>query len=337
MRTRPVVGVPFGRVSATADVCGDRARDGFRHDVLLYEGEDEFVLRIGAFVREGLERGEGVLVATSARKLELLGRELGAGAASVELVDMAEVGRNPACIIPVWQRFVDTQRGRGRQPRGVGEPVWPGRSGAELAECRRHESLLNLAFHDGPPWALLCPYDRTTLDPAVLAEAERTHPHVVDGAERRESACFEGDEAAGQPFAAPLPDPPPDALELRVDGGSLGELRRRVVAAAAAAGLDEHRRRDLVLAVNEIATNSVRHGGGNGTFRLWQRPDGVVCELHDDGTIEDPLAGRRRPELDRTSGRGLWLANHLCDLVELRSSPQGTVVRLHVRDRRADG
>lgn len=324
-------------MSATADVRSEVARAGFRHDALLYAGEDEFVERVGAFVREGLDRGEGVLVATSVRKLELLGRLLGDAAAPVTFVDMAEVGRNPARIIPVWQRFVDIERGRGRRPRGVGEPVWPGRSDAELAECRRHESLLNLAFHDGPAWELLCPYDRSTLGPAVLAEAERTHPHVVDGRERRESDCFEGDEAAGLPFAAPLPDPPADALELRVERDSLRELRRRVVEAAVVAGLDEARRGNLVLAVDEVATNSVRHGGGTGTLRLWRETDAVVCEVRDGGSIGDPLAGRRRPELDRANGRGLWLANHLCDLVELRSGPRGTVVRLHVRGGRADG
>ena len=30
-------------------------------------------------------------------------------------------------------------------------------------------------------------------------------------------------------------------------------------------------------------------------------------------------------------GYGLWLANQLCDLVQIRSLPAGTAVRLHMR------
>ena len=69
---------------------------------------------------------------------------------------------------------------------GIGEPVWPGRSDAELVECSRHESLLNLAFDGGRPWRLLCPYDSVQLTPSVLAEACRNHPHL--GYERRDRA-----------------------------------------------------------------------------------------------------------------------------------------------------
>ena len=99
---------------------------------------------------------------------------------------------------------------------------------------------------------------------------------------------------------------------------------------AAAAGLDAARTADLVLAVDEVATNSLRHGGGRGTLRIWQDADALVCEVRDAGRIEDPLAGRVRPPLDRDGGRGLWLVNQLCDLVQLRTLPTGAVVRLHV-------
>ena len=56
----------------------------------------------------------------------------------------------------------------------------------------------------------------------------------------------------------------------------------------------------------------------------------LVCEVRDAGRIDDPLAGRERPTFDREGGRGLWMINRLCDLVQLRSFPSGAVVRLHV-------
>ena len=90
---------------------------------------------------------------------------------------------------------------------------------------------------------------------------------------------------------------------------------------------------DFVSAVNEIATNSVRHGGGAGHLRLWSEDRTLVCEVADRGTIDDPLVGRRRPDPRRPGGFGHWIANQLCDLVQVRSSARGTVVRLHASAR----
>jgi anti-sigma regulatory factor (Ser/Thr protein kinase) len=94
--------------------------------------------------------------------------------------------------------------------------------------------------------------------------------------------------------------------------------------------LDRMRQVDLVLAVNELATNTIRHGGGRGTLRTWREPDTLLVEVLDRGFIEDPLAGRERPPDLTGGGRGLWLVNHLCDLVQVRSSHGGSVVRLHM-------
>jgi anti-sigma regulatory factor (Ser/Thr protein kinase) len=88
---------------------------------------------------------------------------------------------------------------------------------------------------------------------------------------------------------------------------------------------------DLVLAVNEVATNSVVHGGGQGIVRVWCEPDALICEVSDGGAITDPLAGRRRPPDGNVGGHGLWLCNQLCDLVQIRSFADRGVVRLHMR------
>jgi anti-sigma regulatory factor (Ser/Thr protein kinase) len=95
-------------------------------------------------------------------------------------------------------------------------------------------------------------------------------------------------------------------------------------------GANPARAADLVLAVDELATNSLRHGGGRGTLRIWRDDGALVCEVRDAGRIEDPLAGRERPAVDRDGGQGLWMVNQLCDLVQLRTFPSGAVVRVHV-------
>ena len=88
---------------------------------------------------------------------------------------------------------------------------------------------------------------------------------------------------------------------------------------------------DLVLCVDEIAANSLIHGGGAGVLRIWREPAALVCEVSDGGTIADPLIGREAPSLERLGGRGVWLANQLCDLVQIRSGAAGTIIRLHSR------
>ena len=63
---------------------------------------------------------------------------------------------------------------------------------------------------------------------------------------------------------------------------------------------------------------------------MWRDGEALVCEVSDDGWITDPLAGSH-PDSDHwDGGHGLRIANELCDLVELRSGPWGTTVRLHI-------
>jgi anti-sigma regulatory factor (Ser/Thr protein kinase) len=85
------------------------------------------------------------------------------------------------------------------------------------------------------------------------------------------------------------------------------------------------------VAVTEVAGNSVRHAGGRGVLRVWREGNALICEVRDRGRIEDPLVGRERPVPGQESNFGLWLANQFCELVQVRSFPTGSVVRLHVR------
>ena len=84
--------------------------------------------------------------------------------------------------------------------------------------------------------------------------------------------------------------------------------------------------------MDEVVTNTLRHGGGRGLLRVWSEDGDLVCEVCDAGTISDQLVGRVRPPLDQANGRGLWIANHFCDLVQIRSSDAGTVVRCRISD-----
>jgi anti-sigma regulatory factor (Ser/Thr protein kinase) len=154
---------------------------------------------------------------------------------------------------------------------------------------------------------------------------------VVDRGRERESVSCRSLELVAAAFDQPLPEAPDDAPALEFRTGGLREVRAFVRRHAMAAALDASRIADLLLTVNEVATNSVRHGGGRGTLRMWSDREAVVCEVSDSGRIDHPLIGRVRPTAEQEGGRGLWLANQVCDLVQIRSLPSGNVVRLHIR------
>jgi len=308
--------------------------EAYRHEALLYAGQDEFLAGTLAFIRTGLAAQEPILVVISQEKIDALREALGDDAANVHFAEMGAVGRNPARIIPAWRRFIDEHGGQGQRVWGIGEPIFPSRSAHEMVECHRHESLLNLAFADTPGFWLLCPYDTEALDPEVIEEAQRNHPFVMEtSGAQSDSAAYTGLEAVAAPFAELLPDPPAPPDEMLFDADTLDMVRAFVRWHAADAGIVDGRLADLVVAVNEVATNSVRHAGGQGTLRLWEDGDALVCEVTDDGHIDRPLVGRELPVPDQVGGYGLWMANQLCELVQLRSFRDGSTVRLHF-DRR---
>jgi anti-sigma regulatory factor (Ser/Thr protein kinase) len=315
----------------------DSRHASFRHEALLYSGESEFVSATSAFIREGLARGEPVLAVLDTHKIGLLRSALGEQAGAVEFADMGVVGHNPGRILDAWYGFAADRSGTGASARGIGEPVSPSRSAAELVECQLHEALLNIAFPPQPAWTLLCPYDTGTLEAGVIAEARCTHPFLRHGTEAVASPDFASSDYVrpGAPpapwqFRDPLPKPPACAstVELAIGDASLSAVRRRVWVHATEAGASPGRANELVLAVSELATNSIRHGGGRGWLRLWADRRDVVCEVADRGHITDPLVGRRQPSGRQLAGRGLWLVHQLCDLVQIRTAPGGTVVRV---------
>ena len=112
---------------------------------------------------------------------------------------------------------------------------------------------------------------------------------------------------------------------------TVSAVRAVVSRHAAEAGMDPSSRNDLVLAANEIATNSVRHAGGWGLLRVWRETDALVCEVTDHGSGLGALPAPRSPEPDQVDGYGLWLAKELCERVDVSPAGNGTVVRLEMR------
>lgn len=297
-------------------------RRGFRHEALIYRDRDEYLAGIVPFLRAGIEAGEPALVAVSRPNTSLLEAELG-DADAVRFADMESLGRNPARIIPFMQDFLDEHGGV--PARAVSEPLWPGRAPAEADECQRHDSLLNVAFAVAPQWSLLCPYDASTLDDEALEAVGRSHGAVSHDGVSEQSPDY---ELATDHFGGELPHRPRGVAGFPFERADLAEVRRRVEEAAEAVGIPSLDVAAVVVAASELAANSIAHGGGAGMLRIWTEPGTLLIEIQDGGWIVDPLVGRLRPTMTQEGGRGLWMANQLCDLLQIRSGEDGTVVRL---------
>jgi anti-sigma regulatory factor (Ser/Thr protein kinase) len=110
----------------------------------------------------------------------------------------------------------------------------------------------------------------------------------------------------------------------------LHDVRALVAATATAGGLSPVRTHDLVVAASELAANSILHGGGRGLASVWGEDGSIFVEVADAGTITDPNVGRERPDPTAEHGRGLYIANRLCDEVAIDSTASGTRIRLRV-------
>src|SRR5579864_6935276 len=88
--------------------------------------------------------------------------------------------------------------------------------------------------------------------------------------------------------SAPLPVPTSDAM-YHTYRSDISRVRALVLEQARQAGLAEDRANDPVLAVTEVAANTLRHTGSSGTLAIWHDADEVVCEIREKGVITDPL------------------------------------------------
>jgi len=297
---------------------------GLSHLAFLYRDASEYLEHVLAFIREGLARAEPVLAALPGDLGWRLRADLGAADRQLAVADVNELGRNPARITLALGTFAGEHAGQ--QVRIVTEPLWPARTDAETAEVMKHEALVQLsaAAVNGQ---ILCAYDASRLSPARIDGACHAHPEILERGRRRPSSGYGA--GTGPPREAELP-PPPASAEFIAYDSQLRPVRALARSYGERAGLSTDRCADLVLAVSEIAANTLAHTDGGGTVQIWTSGHVVVCQVHDGGRITDPMAGRKRPPPD-APGQGLWVVNHVCDLVEMRSGPAGTTTRLHIR------
>ena len=299
------------------------------HQVLMYQHEKEILDAVVPFLQQGLSAGEAVLAVGTAPNVSCLRQALGADSDAVEFADSATWYVQPTRTIANYSSFI--AENATARIRVVAEPAWRTATAAELSECVRYESIINQAFSDVKA-SVMCLYDRRTTDPDLLDGALLTHPELV------EDSCPRCNDAYVDPAAVnaridrdPLPAAPPGAVRLPIDTDDLSPLRSFISGHARRHGMSRPRVNDLLVATTEVATNAIRHGLPPINCRMWREDDDLIVEVTDAGYWQpDPVPGFVPPDPSSLSGFGLWGVRMLCALVQLRTGPSGTTVRLHV-------
>lgn len=161
-----------------------------QHRGLTYGADDEFVAAMAPFLAEGARHGDRLLAVTTAANIDLLRGALGAAADDVDFVDAVEWYLSPAVALDRYRRYVDEGVAKGYPwVRVIGEPVWRGRNAHEVLAWTRYESFINASLSSAPA-TIVCPYDTRTVPESVVADAQRTHPEMVDGGGVRPSPRY---------------------------------------------------------------------------------------------------------------------------------------------------
>jgi anti-sigma regulatory factor (Ser/Thr protein kinase) len=302
----------------------------YEHDLLLHDSPEELAAVAVPFLRDGLEAGDAAVVVVGPHATAVLTEALGEDD-RVLVLNPSDVYhlRTPAAITG-FRQLAEQRTPRGHRLRVVGETVF-GPSPRHWLEWQRYEAVINEALHSQPLWGL-CVYDTNRLPDEVIESGLRTHPNLVTAEGRRANPDYE--EPAG--FLRSLPVPA-EALEeteplLRVDDVSdfIG-LRHAVARVLSTLGGSLELVEDLHLAIDEMSSNAVRHGGPPVRLQLWGSAERVVCTISDRGPgMDDPFAGygpAHGTDLSR-GGMGLWLARQLCDHVDVVHDGAGLTVRL---------
>ena len=300
----------------------------FWHAALFYRDTAELEAGVCRFAEAGARAGAPVMVATSELTMALLRTRLSGLGDRVTWADLTSVAANPGRLIPVLSEHADQHPGR--PVWCVQQTAWPSRSAEELREVLRYEALLNLVLA-GRPARVLCPYP-AGLPGELVSCAEAVHPVIA----RDCQVCPSPRHRAGQDQVIPpgcdLPLPaPPATAQVRGYRDDLRGVRHFVSAQAHAAGMPRPRADDLVLAAGELAANTLMHTAGPGKVAVWVTGGEIICQVSDTGQIISLRAGQIRPDPVAAGGQGLWLVHQLGDLVQIRSGPAGTTVRVHMR------
>jgi anti-sigma regulatory factor (Ser/Thr protein kinase) len=293
-----------------------------RHHAFVFESDDEYVARAVAFLKEGLEAGEGAVVGNTRDGLANMRDALGPDADRVAFFDVSSTYTRPArAVAAYYGTFLDLLRGA-PSVRAVATMQF-GPTPGDWEEWAGYEAITNLAYSHLPVW-VLCTYGANALPDHILEDVWRTHPEVLSDGWKESERFQDPRELVRKLTREPQPLP-----ELRSFSGGedLEVFRERLARALVAENVPPAKALDMLVAGTEVAANAVRHGGGIEEVRAGRVEGRFVCEVIDRGDgFDDPVAGYLAPR--DGMGTGLWVARQLTWRVESFRSPRGFTVRI---------
>ncbi len=300
-----------------------------RHDAIFYDDDLTLAGAAAAFVREGVERDEVVMVNTGANPVTALLRAMFAGEEQVVFADRL-VYSTPAAALDRYRRTME--RGLASGVKGYRAMGFIDFDASPLPwqEWLRYEAAVNRVFED-LPFRTLCPYDTTVVSGEITDAIMRAHAGLVDDRGWRENDNYAEPEKLVVADGLVTPPHPLQATAPRMvfePTDDMTELRMEIYSATMFTSLDRVRIDDFVKAVGEIVLNAHKHGSEPVLLRLWASDAAVVCTVSDRGPgITDPLAGYARPR-HPSEGLGLWATRQLVDVLDYEQTPDGFTVRL---------
>jgi anti-sigma regulatory factor (Ser/Thr protein kinase) len=301
------------------------------HEGVPYASPERLAAEVSDPLGRALAAGGPVVAVLEEDNRAALTAALGAAAAGVDWRTPEQVHRVPPFTVAMrWARL--TRRAPRPAQRTTIVAQHSARLGLDRGYWARLDAALTVALADLPITMLCACREDGDLD---LLRA--THPALRVGGASLPTAAQR--DPVGLLAEFPPPPPPdlgPPLAELDFALDTLPATRRLVTTTATLAGLDPERTADLVLAVNEIATNSAEHGPGAGRLRLWRTAGRFVAEVYDVGRMAVAFPGMVAPPPTGERGRGLWLASELTDVLQVWSDAGGTTVRLAVETEPAE-
>ena len=291
--------------------------------------------QLAPLVVQAVERDDPLAIALQPATERALADRLGGSIAPEDRLvrlrrpDGGPAGASAQTLAARWAlelRAVGVARGR---PVTVFNEHAAALDGADGRFWTELDAALNVALGDLPV-RITCFYPELPLHLEILDGARRNHPLLLTDGELRHNPGHHDPRAvlSARPAARPPLLGPPD-VRLSFSAWQLHEVRTSVERALFGRGYERERIEDIVLAVNELATNAVEHGTPEAQLSLWTGGHGLLCEIDDGGTLRDPLPGLQAPHPAEPRGRGVWIARQLCDSLHVWTDGRGTHVRVH--------